>query len=325
MILALITAAVAASTQVTGSLSIQVSDRDKAVQTVIAAAKADGGWFSSLSDSAVTVRVPVDKARPFVDAAQRLGRVTDRSWNAQALDSRLTDLHARLSARQDVLERYLAVLADAHTDAMVTVQSEVSRTLTEIEQIEGQIRYLEHQAAWAQLTVSFQFQDRAAPRKDGGSSFAWLNTMDLADLQWAFRNGRFSHHSASVSAAAPTGFAAWKKTSRFAASSADDVVYRVRTEKNKPFADLAFWTEALRTRQRDAGYTALAEGTTNAASGQPGAWIELGAANGTRDDVYLVAVFVDDKRLVVVEAAGEAGVFTTHRDAVLAALAKLSF
>ena len=45
----------------------------------------------------------------------------------------------------------------------------------------------------------------------------------------------------------------------------------MRTEKNKPVADLAFWTEALRTRQRDAGYTALGEGTTKAASGQPGA------------------------------------------------------
>lgn len=321
----LLAAAAWAATRITASLTVQVDDRDAAEKTVVAAAKADGGWFTQLSESAVTVRVPVDKARPFVDRAQALGRVADRSWSATSLDEQTTLLEARLAARQDVLQRYLAVLADAQSESVVTVSSEINRTIAEIEGLQGQLRLLRHQGDYAQVTVAFQYVDRAAPRRDGTSSFAWLNTLNVADLQADFRAGTFTHRTAGVHATAPDGFAAWKKTSRYAATSPDGLVYRVRRVRNKPAADLAFWTEALRTRQKEAGYTLLAEGPTKAASGQAGAWLELGAADGAVDDTYLVVLYVDGRNLVLVEAAGEASHFAKRRDAVLAAAAAVTF
>lgn len=314
-----------AETAIRGSLSLQVSDPAAAQAAVIASARAAGGWFAELGDDRVSLRVPAASARAWLTESEKLGRVVDRSWSATSLDQELVELEARLRSREEVLERYLAVLADAGPDAFVAVQSSISRTIAEIESIQGRIRVLRDQAAFARLDLSFRFVDRAVPVRDGSSSFAWINTVNLADLQAAFRAGRHRHRSAGVGAVAPQDFAAFKRSARFAATSDDDVVYRVRVEKNKPRAELAFWAEALRVRMLQAGYTLLAEGELAAAGGQAGHWLELGAAAGAQDDSYLVGLFVDGRRLILVEAAGESRRFAARREAVLAAVAATSF
>jgi hypothetical protein len=143
--------------------------------------------------------------------------------------------------------------------------------------------------------------------------------LNLADLQEAFRSGDLRHHSRGVKATAPEGFAPGRKGCRFSAISPDDVVMRVRTDKTRRAADLAFWKEAMRTRMKDAGYHVVSEGDIMSASG-PGALLELSAPDGQQDDTYLVALFVDGRRLVIVEAAGEVSRFAPRREAILASI-----
>lgn len=320
--IALLAGVALAVTHIDGSVTVQVDDRDKAIAAVVATAEANGGWFSTLGDDAVTIQVPVDRAAKVLDGAKGLGRVVDRGWGAKELDSELLDLRARLASRQAVLERYLAILSTTHANAIVAVEREITRTVAELEQLQGRIRYLEHRGQYAQLSFSFRFRDRAAPVRDGSSSFQWLNTLNLADLQDDFRSGWFEHRSGGVKVAAPAGFAPGKKACRFTAVSPDDVVFRVRKAKNKPKADLAFWREAMRTRMTEAGYHVVAEGDISA-SGVPGALLELSAPDGALDASYLVAVFVDGGRLVVAEAAGEVSRFAARRQAVVDALSAM--
>jgi len=312
-------AAAFAVTHIDASVTVQVDDRERAVASVIRTAEGAGGWFTQLSDTSVSVAVPTESAAAVLDGAKALGLVVDRTWGASDLDAELLDLRARRASREGVLTRYLEILGTARAEAVVAVEREITRTVDEIEQIQGRIRLLEHRGAYAQLGFNFQFRDRAAPTRDGSSSFLWLNTLNLADLQDAFRSGAHHHTSGGVTVGAPSGFAPGKKTSRFIAVSPDDVVFRVRTAKNKPKADLAFWKEAMATRMKEAGYRVLAAGDITA-GGVPGALLELSAPDGPQDAAYLVAVFVDGGKLVVVEAAGEVSRFAAHRSAVLAAI-----
>lgn len=313
-----------AATHVDASVTLQVDDREKAIAAVVASAEKAGGWFSNLSDESVVVQVPVEKAAETIEGARALGTLVERDWAAQDLDAELVDLRARLASREGVLKRYLDILGTTHANAIVAVEREITRTVAEIEKIQGRIRYLEHRAAYAQLAFSFRFRDRAAPARDGSSSFAWLNTLDLADLQDDFRRGAFDHRSPGVDVPAPAGFAPGKKKGRFHAVSPDDVVFRVRTAKNKPEADLAFWKEAMTTRMTEAGYRVTRVGEVTA-NGVPGALLEVSAPDGEQDAAYLIAVFVDGGRLVLAEAAGEVGRFAARRDAVLAAIGAMRF
>ncbi len=120
----------------------------------------------------------------------------------------------------------------------------------------------------------------------------------------------------------PIGFAACSGDGRtpFRAVSAEGVVYRVRREPNPGAAPLAFWKEALAARMRAAGYTVLAEDTLSDAGTAPGTLLDLVAPRGTRDQGYLVGLFVRDETLVIVEAAGERAALDARRSALLAAI-----
>lgn len=127
----------------------------------------------------------------------------------------------------------------------------------------------------------------------------------------------------SFTAEAPVGFAPYKQTRSFRAVSPDGVVFRVRTEKNEPKAELNFWKEALKKRMLDAGYHFVSEGDIKAGE-HVGYLLELSAPLGTQDYTYLIAVFDQGDRLVLVESAGEIARFAGRREAVVAAIGKLS-
>ncbi len=307
--------------RVTAGLVLRVVDREAAIQATVAAAQF-GGWFSSLTPDAVTVRIPTGQVDPFLAGAASLGRVEGRSYDRADLGGQIVDLESRLAARRDVLARYMAVLADASPKAVVQVEREITRVVSEIEGIEGQLKVLRDRAAFAEVTLSFRYRDRRAPRRDGSSSFAWLNSMNVADLLDAVESGTRGSRSRAL-AAAPAGFAPYKKAGRFQALSPDGVAYRVRSARNKPAAALPFWKEALRSRMAEAGYHIVAEADVQSADGAKGSLLELGAANGQQDQAYLVAIFVDGRHLVIVEATGEAERFAKRRDAVLAAVSAI--
>jgi hypothetical protein len=315
--------------RLTANLTIQVDDNAAAQAKAIAAAEGLGGWFSALGADSVTLRVPTAKVEPLIDQLRTLGLVVDRGMNREELGPQLANASAALAARRDVLRRYFDLLAIASPDSVVSVESQIDQSIREIEYYEGQLRALTHRAAYAQVDVAFRFRDRTAPAPSGVSSFAWLNHVDLSQLLGAFRQDSDSPAAFGTArgavAVAPEGFApfaARRGAKAFAAVSPDDVVFRVRTMKNKPEADLAFWTEALRTRLVDAGYRLVGEGDL-ASAVEPGKYLELVAPDGERDARWLVGVYVDGRQITVVEAAGEGGRFAKRRDAVIAAIGKL--
>src|SRR5262249_45795324 len=154
-----------------------------------AKARALGGYFSNLSTDQVTLRVPVAQVDALVGAASDLGLVVSHAYSRTDMSAMLDEQRSRLGARQQVLAQYMAVLKDARAEAVVTVEEQITALISEIEGLEGSIQLLENQTSYGTVTVAFQFQDRAAPARDGSSSFAWLNTMNLSDRLDDFRGG----------------------------------------------------------------------------------------------------------------------------------------
>ena len=127
----------------------------------------------------------------------------------------------------------------------------------------------------------------------------------------------------SFKAKAPEGFAVYEGNRPYRAMSSDGVVYRVRTVNDSTDATLAFWKEALKKRMLDAGYVFLREGEAKS-SNQTGYVLEVTAPYGVRDYTYLMAVFKQDKHLVLVESSGEVATFEKRRPQVLAAIEQLA-
>ncbi|MCK6516744.1 DUF4349 domain-containing protein, partial [Myxococcota bacterium] len=179
----------AAPAHVVASLVLKVPQRDQATDALITEAQRLGGWFAGLSDNGVSLRVPRDQADAMISFALAQGLVVERSFSSEDLSARLTESRARLTAREAALKRYMDLLPTASAGAVVSVEREINGLIAQIESLKGQIRVLEHHAAWAELNVSFQFRERNAPSRGGSSSFGWINTLNLSDLIEVFRLG----------------------------------------------------------------------------------------------------------------------------------------
>ncbi len=122
----------------------------------------------------------------------------------------------------------------------------------------------------------------------------------------------------------PTGFALFEGEP-YRAVSPEGVALGVRLAANDPEQGLGFWSEALKVHLLAGGYRLLAEEPFRAAApvgdGRLYEWV---APLGGEDWVYLTALAVCGRDIVLVEAAGPFKLYRERRAALLASLATLS-
>lgn len=308
-----------ARSAVVATMVVKVTRRDEAADALVAQAEAMGGYFAERSDQRLRLKVPAAQARDYLAQVEEQGVVVDSTFNTTGLSQQLADNQARLDTREEILARYFVVLETAGSDSVVTVEREIVNLVAEIERYKGTIRALEHRATYADITLDFEFRDRAAPSRGGSSSFDWLNTLNLADLIEDFHYGMSSRAAKRSSGhSAPDGFAPYRVRREFRAVSPDDVLYRARAEKHKPEADLDFWEEAVRGRMAEAGYREVSQERLDI-EGLPGVLLEFTAPHGTDDYTYLVGFVPSGSTITVIEAAGEVSRFEARRAEVRAA------
>ena len=121
----------------------------------------------------------------------------------------------------------------------------------------------------------------------------------------------------------PNGFAELEDDERYdyRATNADGVVIAVRVVRNEPRASLEFWGRVVDERLRRQGY--VPEGNpepVRSANGLAGVMFHYGSTVGGREHRYQVAVFVQNKKVFVLEAGGDREVFDPAAPAVARAM-----
>lgn len=120
----------------------------------------------------------------------------------------------------------------------------------------------------------------------------------------------------------PAGFAELDSNDdyRYRATSAEGVVLGVRREANEPKAGLDFWASALENELATRGYSKVSARAIESKNGTPGKQLVYRVEKGGRPNVLWVAVFVTEKRVVVVETGGDEAHFSHVEQKVTAAL-----
>jgi hypothetical protein len=91
----------------------------------------------------------------------------------------------------------------------------------------------------------------------------------------------------------------------YRATTADGVVIGVRAFDNDPKGELAFWARALERRVRDmGGYALLEKKDAASAAGLRGVAMRFGHDEGKEPFLYVIALFVTDKKIYLLEAGG---------------------
>jgi hypothetical protein len=148
----------------TGQLSLEVADVDKAVGEAQAAVAAAGGYVSSSNRSGsgdyasatITFRVPATKWDDTLAALRKVGsKVLSEQTDAVDVTMQVVDLNARIDNLKKTEQALQAIMEKATTvKDVLDVQTQLSQTQGEIEQLTAQRDHLNDQAAMSTLTVT---------------------------------------------------------------------------------------------------------------------------------------------------------------------------
>jgi hypothetical protein len=120
----------------------------------------------------------------------------------------------------------------------------------------------------------------------------------------------------------PEGFAEAQpgRGAAYRALSPEGVLYRIRLFRNEPEKPLGFWGEALKNHLVQEGYRLNGEGRPFQAGETAGTAFEWVVPFGTESYLYLTAVLVNGRRIVVAEAAGPYALISRYRQGLLESL-----
>ena len=130
-----------------------------------------------------TIRVPSDQFDGLYEAVQEIGNPTRATRNAQDVTAEYIDLEARIASKKQLEARVLELLnrPDDKIQHVIEVEKELSRIRTDIESMEGQLRYLKDRVSLSTLTLTIQEQrdyvPPQAPTLDNRISEQWLQSL----------------------------------------------------------------------------------------------------------------------------------------------------
>lgn len=148
----------------TGSLTLRVDNAGARLNELRTMVEAAGGFVASanttdrngVKTAYATLRVPNDKFRQTMEDAKKLAStVFDESEAGQDVTDQYVDLEARLRAAKAEEAQYLEILKRASDiEDTLNVTARLGEVRSRIEQMEGQMRYLNDRTTYATLSVT---------------------------------------------------------------------------------------------------------------------------------------------------------------------------
>jgi hypothetical protein len=168
--------------QRSASVTLQVPNGrfDGALDDVIAVAEAAGGYISGqnaqaaaqgqpLRSGQVTFQVPSDKFDSVVMAIQQKGTAQSVVISGNDVSQQYVDLQARLGNAESQRNAVLALMQQARSvNDTIQIENQLGQITSQIEQLKGQIDYIDHSTSFATVAVTLREEALAPPRDEWG-------------------------------------------------------------------------------------------------------------------------------------------------------------
>lgn len=160
----------------TGDMTIEVISLDKALADLTTLVNVNGGFLSDKSVSAegnwrtanVTARVPAGKFDALHEGARGLGTVKREQQKGDDVTKQWQDLEARMKIRKQEEQSLLSLMQkQARLSDLLQVEQRLWQVREQIEQSEGELRYLRDQVTLATLTITLNEQVPVGVEKIG--------------------------------------------------------------------------------------------------------------------------------------------------------------
>jgi hypothetical protein len=160
----------------TADLRVQVKDVPAAVSRADSLARPLGALVADSRQSQhangarearLVLRVPSDRFAPILAALRTLGDVKGESMTTQDVTKEYADLETRLAVKEQTVARLRSLFDSraAKLSDVLEVEQELSRAVTELEQLKGERRYYDQQIAMSTIGLTlFEVESAAGPQ-----------------------------------------------------------------------------------------------------------------------------------------------------------------
>ena len=156
----------------TASLSLGVESVDEAVREMRTIAERLDGFVAKESTTrqndkkfaSVTIRIPQESFLSAIEQVEKLGRTLNKDIQARDVTEQFVDLDTRLQNAMIAEQRLVTILGRAErVGDILEVERELARVRLQIEQIQGQLTFLERRIELSTLSVSLTEEQLIAP------------------------------------------------------------------------------------------------------------------------------------------------------------------
>ena len=132
----------------------------------------------------ISFMVPAKNFDDTIDGIAKLGKVQNEHISGQDVSAQYVDLQARLANEEAQRNAMLALLQRAQSiNDIITVQNQLGQITQQIEELKGQIQYLDHNTSFSTVTVSIVEAGAPAPTQ---STDNWGFVTALSDAAHNF-------------------------------------------------------------------------------------------------------------------------------------------
>ncbi len=128
-------------------------------------------------------RIPAERFADFLQAAAKLGIAEEQEQTAQDVTMEYLDLEARIATQKQLEQRILELLKnrEGKLSDVIEAERELARVRSEIESMEGRLRYLKNRTSYSTVTINVReeqdYVPAAAPGFGGRIGKAWRESV----------------------------------------------------------------------------------------------------------------------------------------------------
>lgn len=134
----------------------------------------------NIRSGVITFMVPATKFDDTIDQLSKLGKVQNEHISGQDVSAQYVDLQARLANASAQRDAMLALLSKAQSVSdIIAIQSQLGQITQQIEELKGQISYIEHNTSYS--TVSVTIMESGAPAQaPSADSWGFVSALSSA-------------------------------------------------------------------------------------------------------------------------------------------------
>lgn len=177
-----------------GNIQFQIENIDQSRKKIAQAVKNNKGYISSEQEykssnrisNVMVIRVPVKNFDKLLSqVSEGVSKFDSKNIEVKDVTEEFLDIEIRLKTKKELEARYLELLKKANNvSEILQIEGQVGTLRTEIESVEGRLRFLKNKIGFSTLTITFY--EKIPSQTEFGNEFKDGFTNGWENLIWFF-------------------------------------------------------------------------------------------------------------------------------------------